>query len=78
MLRLASWRWMMSKNKFAGPDHYEHEIHDENDKKVGTLRVKPSGILWKPVDKQKFHAVKLDKFIDWITDPATGAKLAKK
>ena len=66
------------KNKFAGPDHYEHVILNDEGKKLGTLRVKPSGVLWKPVDKQKFFSVTLEQFTAWIADAATRAKVVKK
>ncbi len=60
------------KNEFARPDHYEHEILSDG-KKVGTLRVKPGGILWKPSGQHRFYSVNLERFADWITASATGA-----
>ena len=62
------------KNKFRSPDHIEETIVDENNNVIGTLRIKPSGILWKPKGKQKFYAVTLDQFREWITDVNTKAK----
>jgi hypothetical protein len=42
--------------------------------KLGTLRVKPGGLLWKPKRQQKFYSVSLEQFEAWITNSATGAK----
>jgi hypothetical protein len=56
-----------SVNKFAEPDHYDHEFADANtNNKVGTLRVKPSSILWKPKNARKFHSVSLEDFELWM------------
>ncbi len=61
------------KNQFQRPTHQDHHIRDANNKKIGTLRVKPTGVAWKPANKQKFYSVSLDDFTDWITKPSTGA-----
>ncbi len=55
------------KNRFASPEFIEEVVVDDNDKKVGTIRVKPSSILWKPSGQQKFYSVTLKDFTDWIT-----------
>lgn len=63
------------KNEFSRPDHYDHEILGKSDgKKIGTLRVKPIGLLWKPANQQDFLSVTLDQFTAWIEDPNTKAK----
>lgn len=36
------------KNSFRTPDYYEETIIDEDETVVGTIRVKPVSILWKP------------------------------
>ncbi len=64
-------------NQFARPEYYDHEIRDSDDKKIGTVRVKPTGVLWKPVNGQKFFSVPLEKFITWITDSSTQASKTK-
>lgn len=46
-------------------------------RKIGTLRVKPVAVLWKPANEQKFYSVSLDWFSKWITDPKTEAKRTK-
>lgn len=65
-------------SRFASHKYVEEEILDGNGKKVGTIRIKPSGMLWKPAGKQKFFGVTTATFEAWITDPATGAKLQEK
>jgi len=59
------------KNQFSRPKYYDHGILDERGNKIGTLRVKPTGVLWKPKNAQKFHSVSLKNFIEWITDKKT-------
>ena len=66
------------KNQFGRPDHHDHDILDQASKKVGTLRVKPGNILWKPANQQRFHAVTLGVFSEWIASGASGSKLVKK
>ncbi len=44
------------------------EVGDKNEKKpvkVGTVRVKPSGILWKPAGKQSWFGVSVQQFADF-------------
>lgn len=66
-------------NEFARPDHYDHDIVKgaTGKNKVGTLRVKPVSILWKPSGERKFHCVSLDDFVSWITATSTGARRVK-
>ncbi len=62
-------------NKFAAPNYIEETIVDVNTGEIiGKVRIKPSGILWKPKSQQKYYAVTLGQFDDWITKPATGAR----
>lgn len=60
---------------FSAPRHYEHiiveEISEKNKSKVGMLRIKPNGILWKPAGRHKFLKVPLDTFIAWIESNGT-------
>ena len=55
-------------NKFFESTYYDHIILDPEGKRVGTLRVKPSGVLWKAKGKQKFSGVTLDEFSEWICE----------
>lgn len=66
-----------SKYQFKGPDHYEVTF-EEGGKKIGTLRIKPSTILWQSKGKHDFLSVSLDSFDEWISSDASGAKKASK
>ena len=65
------------RNSFRAPAYYEEVIIDEDNSVVGTIRIKPSSVLWKPKNAQKYFSVNLEKFIDWITDPDTRARKTK-
>lgn len=64
----------MYNNKFKSVDHIEETVIDKDGGVIGTIRVKPSSILWKPKNKRKFYSVSLDFFSEWITSQAAGAK----
>lgn len=64
-------------NRFKSPEFDQYTILREDGSVVGTIRLKPSSILWKASSGKKFHGVKLQKFIDWITDPETKATRTK-
>jgi hypothetical protein len=67
----------MSKNGFVEPKHIEVKIHDENDTVVGTIRVKPNGILWKPKGAKgatPWFSLTLEEFADYAKK--NGAKIA--
>jgi len=66
----------MAANAFTSQKFVEEEITNPDKGVVGNIRVKPSGILWKPRGAKgatPYYRVPLDKFVTWITDPATGA-----
>ncbi|MDO8751163.1 MAG: hypothetical protein Q7K03_08475 [Dehalococcoidia bacterium] len=65
------------RNKFAGPKYVDHDILDANGGVVGTIRVKPSTILWKPKNQHTFYSIGLDDFHTWITAARTGAARTK-
>lgn len=65
-------------NEFQNPEYSEETILDSNKEVIGTIRIKPSSVMWKPSGKHKFLAVPLDKFTAWIADKATGATEVKK
>ena len=56
----------MAKNTLRRPDLIEAQIEDENGKLIGTVRVKPTAIMWAPSDAKKWRRVGLAKFIEWI------------
>jgi len=61
-------------NTFQSPKFYEEKILDESGELIGTIRVKPSGVLWKPKNARKYFSVTLDKFTEWITSEAANAR----
>jgi len=64
-----------SVNKFVEPDHHEHEIADAaTGNKVGTLRVKPSSILWKPKGAHQFYSASMAEFQEWMNGKKQVAK----
>lgn len=64
-------------NRFVEPDYIERKIASSDGSLRGTLRIKPSSVLWKPAGAHKFHAVPLDTFERWITT-AADARYARK
>jgi len=62
---------------FESQKYVEERILDENGKVFGVIRIKPSGVLWKPKGVEKFYSVSLSVFTQWITDPATKAARTK-
>jgi hypothetical protein len=65
-------------NRFKSATYIEETILDDDDGVVGTIRLKPSSILWKPSGARKFYAVPLKRFGDWIaSDEAKATKTTK-
>jgi len=60
--------------KFWQPEYHDHMIVEHDYSLVGTIRVKPATVLWKPKGAQKFYSVSLDQFMQWITGPQSGAR----
>lgn len=56
----------MASNEFVRPQYYDHQIVDQDNKYVGTLRIKPNKILWAKPKAKKWKAVDLDMFAQWI------------
>jgi hypothetical protein len=64
-------------NSFKSPTYLEETILDDSGATVGTVRLKPSSVLWKPANAQKFFSIPLDEFVTWISTPSTGATKTK-
>lgn len=62
-------------NSFREPEHEEHMIQDEKGELIGTIRIKPSSILWKDASQQKFSKVSLDDFRKWMLE--SGKKIGQ-
>jgi len=56
----------MAKNSLRRPELVEAQIEDEKGKLVGTIRVKPTAVLWAKTDAKKWRRVQLAAFIEWI------------
>jgi hypothetical protein len=54
------------KNEFYRPQFYDHEIVDDDGKKVGTIRVKPSGVLWAKAGSHDWKGVTLEEFAEYM------------
>jgi len=64
-------------NEFRAPARTDQIIENGKGNLVGTIRVLPSGVKWRAVNKQRFHSVRLRKFVEWITNPETKAQMTK-
>jgi hypothetical protein len=56
----------MSLNVFKPRKYEDFEILDDNGNKVGEVRVKPSGVLWKPKHARDWFGVDLKKFAAYM------------
>lgn len=65
----------MSVNSFRPNKFEDHEIVDSNNKVVGHIRVKPSGILWSPKNGKDWYGISLADFAAYVE--ANGKKLKK-
>jgi hypothetical protein len=71
--------WGMAKKSLRRPEIEDFDIMepDANGKPavVGTVRVKPSGILWRPKGKHSFFGVTVEQFAEFAEK--NGRKQAK-
>lgn len=51
---------------FAPKKYEEHTLADADNKVVGHIRVKPSGILWSPKNGKDWYGLGLDDFAEII------------
>jgi hypothetical protein len=58
----------MASNNFKPQKFVDHEIVDSDGEMVGTIRVKPSGILWSPRDGKKWRGITLDNFASFMEE----------
>lgn len=65
----------MAVNSFRPRKFEDHEIVDANNKIVGHVRVKPSGILWSPKNGKDWYGVSLADFDTFMQE--TGKKQKK-
>ena len=55
-------------NKFREPGHMDIKIQNNENTLIGTLRIKPNGILWRNAnEKNGYRKASLEQFIEWNT-----------
>ena len=57
---------MMSKNNFRPEKFYDFEIVNAENRIIGKIRVKPSGILWKSKGSRDWLGVDLETFATFM------------
>ncbi len=65
----------MAVNSFRPSKFVDHEIVDNQNKVVGHIRVKPSGILWSPKNGKDWYGVSLANFAEYLEK--NGKKVSK-
>lgn len=65
----------MSVNSFRPTKVVDHVIVDDDNKVVGHVRVKPSGILWSPKNGKDWYGIPLSDFAAYME--GNGKKLKK-
>lgn len=55
-------------NSFRPKKYEDHEIVDADNKVVGHIRVKPSGVLWSPKNGKDWYGVSLDKLAEFLEE----------
>jgi hypothetical protein len=65
----------MAVNSFRPKKYEDHEIVDADNKVVGHVRVKPSGILWAPRSGKDWYGISLAEFSQYME--ANGKKQTK-
>jgi hypothetical protein len=64
------------RKRFLEGEYYEHTIVvDTSGAMVGTIRIKPVSVLWKPKAARKWYAVSIEEFDAWIR--ANGRQVEK-
>ena len=62
-------------SEFTTPTYMQETIRDAGTgETIGTIRIKPSSVLWKPKGQHEYYSVTLGGFAGWITSPGTGAR----
>ena len=55
-------------NSFKPRKYQDLEIVDDAGRMIGTIRIKPSGILWAPADAKVWYGLPLAKFAAYVID----------
>jgi hypothetical protein len=62
----------MGPNSFEPPPlhkHHDEKILDPTGNLIGTVRVTPDLVMWKPTNAKSFFAVPITDFAAWISHP---------
>ena len=43
-------------------------MSDRDDVSLGSLKIKPSTLLWKAAGSKKYRTVSIEKFAEWVAD----------
>lgn len=70
----ASRRKKNNVNSFAPRKFEDHTIVDSEGYRIGHVRVKPSGILWKPKDGKRWYRASLAQFRTFMENKKTKQK----
>ena len=65
-------------NTFRRREYHEELIVSSDGRVVGTIRLKPSSLLWRPNGNRTFVSVPLERFASWIMDERTGASRTRR
>ena len=67
--------------KFDNVSHHDIEIYEKASSgkegkgpKKGAIRITPVSVAWKGPRERAWKKVPLNKFIEWISEPGSGAK----
>ncbi len=61
----------MAMNTFRPRKYEDHEIVDGDNRVVGYIRVKPSGVLWAPAYSKVWYGVSLSEFAKFMEGHGT-------
>lgn len=61
-------------NHFREPNHTDILFNSAQGRLIGTLRIKPNAVAWKPANAQRFQAVNLSQFTTWILSSESGSR----
>ena len=56
----------MATNNFKPRKYYDFEIVNPKARMVGSVRIKPSGVLWAPAFAKVWYGVPLEKFANFM------------
>ena len=61
----------MAGNKFDWPQFEDHKVLSSTGTVVGEVRLKPSGIAWRPKGKHSWYRITLEQFAEFAIENGT-------